>query len=333
LTTFAQSETRMRRFFRDPAGAIWSSADLLTYFNDAQVEMANKTGLMVHVENHYYPPEYDWSYTYDWEREYVYGTRYQMFIVNQASGDVITYPWESGYWLSTQQTEDEYYRYMHPWEVHYVSNAETPAVPLHAKFDRMEFIAFDKNSLSPITKKELETGDPFYKNREGLVTHYWRPDDYSNILYPYPKPSTVVEQETGPEDVFVDGGGIISSDEGWLDAGDTGIVTDVIDCADAFLMIYQAQATEITDINDSSDYPDWWVKYIEYATLERAFGADTDGCIPSMRDYWKQRKDIGIKALKRFQRMMLTDRDFRLGGQTRITTRNRLRLPDGYPAI
>jgi hypothetical protein len=332
MTTFAQSETRMRRFLRDPDGLIWSSLDLQTYFNDAQVEMANKTGLIVRVENHYYPPQYDWSYTYDWERDYVGGTRYQMFMVNQASGDVITYPWEAAYYLSTQQTEDTDYRYMHPWEAHYVSSAETPAVPLHAKFDKMLFIAYDENRILPISKKELESADPFYKDRVGQVSHYWRPDDYSNIFYPYPTPSDITEQETGPGDVFVDTGGIITSDETMLDEGDIGVITDIIDLADAFLMIYQAQANEIDAPGDSSDYPDWWVKYIEYACLERAFGADTDGFIPTLRDYWKARKDLGIKALKRFQRMMLTDRDFVMGGQKRVTTSRRLRLPDHYPA-
>jgi hypothetical protein len=333
MSTFAESETRMRRFLRDPDALIWSSDDLMAYYNDSQIEMAMKTGLLVRVENHYYPPEYDYSYTYDWEREYCEGTRYQMGIINQASGDWMTYPWEAGYYLDTQQTQDDVYRYMHPWEAHYVTDAELPAVPLHFKFDRMLFIAYDENRLYPIDKKELESSDPFYKDRVGEVTHYWRPDDYSNIFYPYPIPSTVVVNETTEEEVFVDDGGIITSDEGWLDEGDIGIVTDIIDCEDAFLMIYQAQPWDIVETSDVSGYPDWAVKYIEYATLERAFGADTDGHIPSLRDYWKARKELGVKALLRFKRMSLVDRDYRLGGMKKTTTSSRLRLPDGYPAI
>jgi hypothetical protein len=152
------------------------------------------------------------------------------------------------------------------------------------------------------------------------------------LFYPYPMPSTITEQTTEETDIFVDDGGIVTSDEGWLDAADVGIVTDIIDQKDAFIMVYKAQANELAEGSDSSDYPDWMVKYIEYATLERAFGADTDGFIPTLRDYWKTRKDLGVKALKRFQRMMLTDRDFVMGGQKRVTTSRRLRLPDHYPA-
>lgn len=335
MTTFAQSETRLRRFLRDPEALIWSSADLMAYFNDAQVELAMKTGLLVRVENHYYPPRYDYSYTYDWELEYMEGTRYQALQMNQPTGDVITYAWEAGYWLSDIQTEDEDWRYTQPWEAYHCEKAESPAVPLHSKFDKMLFISYDENRIDPIDKRELEANDPFYKDRVGLVTHYWRPDDYSNVIIPYPMPATVVEVEDDLSNTFADDGGIISSDEAVLDESDTGLVTDVISSQDAFIMIYQAQPFDILTAGDIGDYPDWAVKYVEYATLERAFGADTDGFIPTLRDYWKQRKDVGVKALQRFNRMTLADRDFRLGGECVPSNANRskLRLPDGYPAV
>lgn len=332
MTTFSESVTRLRRMLRDPDGQIWSTDDLVTYFNDAQVEIAMKTGLLVRVENHYYPPQYDASYLYDWEREYLEGTRYQALVVNQANGDVITYPWEAAYWLSTQETDDRETHYTQPWESHYTTTAETPAIPLHAKFDKMLFIAYDETRLLPTTKKELAAADPYYQDREGFVTHYYRPDDYSNLLYPYPKPGSITEQETTEDEIFEDGGGIISSDEVWMDEADIGIMTDEINQVDAFVMVYQAQPNEITDTVDDIDWQPWQVKYIEYATLERAYGADTDGFIPSLRDYWKQRKDLGINALKKFKRMTLTDRDYCLGGPKKLP-RSRLRLPDGYPAI
>ena len=55
---------------------------------------------------------------------------------------------------------------------------------------------------------------------------------------------------------------------------------------------------------------------IEYATLERCFGADTDGYIPSLKGYWANRKKIGIEAIKLFKNMRTTDRDYRMGGWT-----------------
>ncbi len=48
--TWADIITRLRRFLRDPDGQIWSDADLLANFNDAQHEIANKTGSIIQVK-------------------------------------------------------------------------------------------------------------------------------------------------------------------------------------------------------------------------------------------------------------------------------------------
>jgi hypothetical protein len=305
----------------------------MAYFNDAQVELAMKTGLLVRVEAHYYPPRFDHSYMFDWEKGYLEGDSYQALTINQASGGAITSPWEAAYWLSAIQTDNDNITYTNPWEIQYCSQAMPPAIPLHVVFDKMLFIAYDQDKLFPISKRELESADPFYESRTGQPTHYWRPDDYSNIFYPYPLPSTVVHQDEDESLPFEDTGGISASAEAWLDEADTGIATDIVNVANAFFMVYTAQPTEIDLTTDESDFVSWAVKYCEYGALERAYGADTDGYIPSLRDYWKLRKEIGVKALMRFRRMMLTDRDFRLGGQPRTATSRRLRLPDGYPAL
>lgn len=334
MTTFAASETRLRRFLRDPNGDIWSSLDLQTYFNDAQVEIAQKTNILVRVEAHYYPPRYDYSYTYDWEKGYIEGDSYQMGQINQASGDWITYPWEANYYLDTQLTQDDGYRFMYPWEAHYVAApADPPGVLLHAQFDKMRYIAYDRQKIEPIDEKYLQNTDRFYRTRSGAVTNYWQPDDYSNLFYLYPRPSSTNVQEPDITDTFDDAGGSNPSAEAWLDEGDYGLVTDVVNTEGALFMVYSAQPVDIVETTDESEFPAFMVKYIEYATLERAYGADTDGFIPSLRDYWKTRKEIGLKALAKFQRLTLGDRDYRLGGQPQTAASKRLRLPDGYPAF
>lgn len=334
MTIFSDSETRLRRFLRDPNGDIWSSLDLQTYYNDAQVEIAQKTNLLVRVEANYYPPRYDYSYMFDWERAYIEGDDYQMGQINQASGDWITYPWEANYYLDTHITGDDGYRFMHPWEAHYCADpADPPGILMQAQLDKMKYIAYDREKIEPIDEKWLRDHDRYYRTRSGEVTHYWRPDDYSNIMYLYPRPSTVTIQEPDVTDTFDDTGGINTSAEAWLDETDYGLVTDIINTEDALFAVYSAQPIDIEVITDSGSFPDFMVKYVEYGTLERAYGADTDGFIPSLRDYWKLRKEIGLKALAKFQRMTLSDRDYRLGGQPHPTSSKRLRLPDGYPAV
>jgi hypothetical protein len=197
----------------------------------------------------------------------------------------------------------------------------------------MKFIAYDQEQIQPIDEKRLMDIDRWYKTHTGEVTNYWRPDDYSNIIHLYPHPGTVVQQEPDITDTFVDGGGINASAEIWLDEGDYGLITDEIDTADALFAVYTAQPNDIVETTDSSDFPDYLVRYIEYGTLERAFGSDTDGFIPSLRDYWHLRKEVGLKTLAKFQRLTLGDRDYRLGGQKKPQSSRRLRLPEGYPAV
>ena len=127
-------------------------------------------------------------------------------------------------------------------------------------------------------------------------------------------------------------GGIVTSDEDHLDESHLGLVTDDIDADDALLMVFEPIPMDIESPTDELEWPDWAVKYVEYGTLERAYGADTDGFIPSLRDYWRLRKEIGIEALKKLKRSKLKDRDFVMG-QKPAFGRSRLRLPSGYPAV
>lgn len=333
MTTFADSETRMRRMLRDPNGDIWTSMDLQTYFNDAQVEIAQKTNLLIRVESHYYPPRYDFTYLYDWEQEYLSGDYIRALEVNQGSGGVIAYPWEAGGTLDYQSTPDDGSRVTQSWEAHYCNPADPPGILLHAKMDKMKFLAYDQEKIEPIDEKRLRDTDRWYRTKTGQVSHYWRPDEYSNQIYLYPRPSSFTVQEPDVTDTFDDAGGINPIAEIWLDDSDYGIVTDVVDIDGSLFAVYIAQPEDIAETTDKSSFPDFLVKYIEYATLERAYGADTDGFIPSLRDYWKTRKEIGLKSLAMFCRLTLSDRDYRLGGQPKPTSSKRLRLPEGYPAI
>lgn len=80
--------------------------------------------------------------------------------------------------------------------------------------------------------------------------------------------------------------------------------------------------------------PSVFLKYIEYGTLERCFGADNDGFIPSLRDYWKMRKEAGIQAIHRMLRMRVKDRDYCLGMGSRAAVRRRGgSLGPHYPSV
>jgi hypothetical protein len=331
--TFFDILIKLRRFLRDPVGLIWSDADLMTYWNDAQIEVARKTSILERVESSYYPPQYTFSYCHDWESGYIQGDKYQFGQIDQKTGDVFLFPWESAYWLDTLNATDDGSRFTHPWETVYITPADVVAIPLHAKFDKMRFIAFDNLQIDPINEGDLAAQDRFYRTHTGYpVKNYYRPDDYSNQIILYPRPSTIDWQGQDNTERLSDTGGIVYGSEAWLDFANIGINVDIIDSANALFSVYYAVPNEIENNGDTSDFPDWLLKYIMYATLERSFGAHTDGFMIDLRDYWKQRKEIGIQAIQRFKRKRLTDRDYRLGGSNGTKTKTRLRLPEHYPA-
>lgn len=116
---------------------------------------------------------------------------------------------------------------------------------------------------------------------------------------------------------------------------DTGISLDTITAADNALFIFEKNPTDLSGGTDESDFPPYLRKYIEYATLERAYAVDNDGQIASLRDYWAMRKTIGLKAIKLFMGLRKADRNYRMTtkGTPGFRTRREPRLPDSYPCI
>lgn len=116
---------------------------------------------------------------------------------------------------------------------------------------------------------------------------------------------------------------------------DEGIAVDIVEAENNLLLIYDAMARDIQDESDQSDFPEFMQKYLECGTLERAYSANTDGRIGSLRDYWGYRYQIGITMMKRYMIKRKSDRNYRLTTSTRPPNRNyrHPRLPDTYPAV
>jgi hypothetical protein len=343
MATFNQSLTRLRRFLRDPEALIWEDEDIRIYWNDAQLEIASKVGFIERINAYRYPPLYNWSYGWDWEIQHIDGDMYQ-YLNNWPARDVIiSYPWEAGYFLTSMSTVDDGTRFMHPWESAYCSPADVVRIPLHFKFNKMKFAAFDEDKIEPITEKELAMNDSWYKTKSGEVLNYYRPDEYENDIVLYPRPSSITWDDsalllTDSSESFADvaGDGIVNYVEDGFDESDTGIIFDTTTVEGHLLCIFEALPDGIDDDEETWDDPiSWWPIYmipmIEYATLERCLGADTDGFIPSLRDYWLLRKNIGIETIKTFKGKRLTDRDYRLGGDRKTWRVAHARLPDKYP--
>ena len=116
---------------------------------------------------------------------------------------------------------------------------------------------------------------------------------------------------------------------------DTGITIDVLDDVDNFFLIFDITPTRLVDDSDESDFPKFLRKYIEYEVISRAYGANTDGRIKSLSDYWNLRHLQGLERIRLFMKKRRQDRNYQL--RTGVTPTTRLRrqakLPSTYPVI
>lgn len=338
MATFNASLTRIRRFLRDPSAKIWATDLLRRAWNEAQLEIFQKVGMIEEVGAYPYPPQFTYSYTHDWENAYAEGDKYQAMELWQADGKVVCWSWETTHWVTEDGPDSGGARITVPLEAAYLDPCDYVPHTLHAQFHKAKFAAWDESPITPISQKELNESDWNYRTASGTPQYYWRPDLEHNQFVLYPRPSSITWQEEEVGDTFSDtlGEGLIAWSEGSVDQTDTGMITSTVNAAGAVLMVYERLPYDIEDDaatwDDEMDLPEFVVHYIEAATLERAFSVDNDGFLPSMRDFWKVRKEIGINALKTYKRNRIKMRDYCIGAtQADRRIGSKLRLPSTYP--
>ncbi len=138
-------------------------------------------------------------------------------------------------------------------------------------------------------------------------------------------------------DSSVDAGvGMVANIDGGLDATDLGATTDFIETTGRLLIIASSVPTEIVSDDDESDILRVFQKYLEYEVCEMAYGANTDGRIKSLAQYWGYRRQLAEPIFRRFKLLAKGDRDYRLTGGANVTSfvsRRYPRLPYTYPEV
>jgi hypothetical protein len=345
MTTFNQSLTRIKRFLRDPDNNIWSDEDIRVFWNDAQIEVAQKIGYIERVHSYRYPPLYAVSYLYDWEYQHLAGDKYKCLYEWTQRDVVVCYPWEPGYYLTSMDTPDDGSRVTYVWETEYCTPADVVRLPLHEKFHKAKFVAFDERQVDPLSEKQIALEDSYYRTTTGEPINYYRPDLFHNHIVLYPRPSSVTWDDaswllTDASESFgtAASDGIISYKEDAFDETGYGVIYDTIDTDGHLFMIFESLPDDVDNEEDTwDDELTWWVSFmiptVEQATLERCYGADTDGFIPSLRDYWQMRKEVSIAGIKQFKNNRMSDRDFRIGGEKQMGLSPHPRLPSRYPRV
>lgn len=405
---------RISRFLRDPNNSIWSRAFLMNLFNDAQKEIQIRTGYLEDIEVLTIPPTYQWSYLFDWEWPFMDGTKFHQALKYHEQGDFsFCYIYEPQIDFGfSNDAQDLGAHYTQPWEAWTsLGSGDLVSVRFPENFHSAQMLAYDREPLDAVTRKEITNKDSDYVLHTGEPRWYWRDDDLDNSFIAYPRPSTVewheVVEQQDPDFIYTftwefthlalashfaqnwtrtdsvnereytylwelntgtvsdvgmrgmylfeagfsnagqagmvlyaegdttDALGTFEARTGSLFSQEDGVAVEVLNDTSNFLLVYDVMPADVKFDVDESDFPRFMRKYIEHSVIGRAYGANTDGKIQSLADYWEYRFQVGFKMIERFMSKKKQDRDYRLiTGQVEPRRASRHpRLPSTYPAI
>lgn len=325
----------IRYYLRDPDGLIWDDAFLINCYNQIQHDMQQQIQLLADVRSISVPAPFQFSYMHDWERQYTDGDNVYQCLRSQ--GEQIAFC----KWFEIQaDAADEEWIYTHPWEVwEGAVSSKSPPFPFPRNMHNVLQLFLDYQPLYSVDKREvMESVSDWFKRESARPEWYYRDELDVQQFFIYPRPST-----RGEDDAPVNEGvyGVDESEETtwdmqfppdndvWLPA------IDYIDGSDNIVLVFDITPAELNEYDDESDFPEYLRRYIRYGVLSRAYGANTDGRIQSLSDWWGRRYQEGIDTIRFFSRNILQDRIYRMVTQDPAETnrgrrKREPRLPDGY---
>ena len=114
-----------------------------------------------------------------------------------------------------------------------------------------------------------------------------------------------------------------------------GVAVEVLETTNNLLLAFDVAPLEITGLGDELSFPSHLTRYVRFRVLQKAYAANTDGKIPSLSIFWRERYRLGIQAIKKHMARRRSDRDYRLAikGIPAMRGKRHPRLPDSYPAV
>lgn len=239
---------------------------------------------------------------------------YAYYREDDLDNSFIPYPRPSSVvWNDVQGSQDPDFVYTYDWEVNQVVQLAGVGEKWLFNDDSIEHTYIWEDNLGV----DLDYG---LRGMYLFELDYLPPGNRGTVLYVAGDTTTGV--------------GVINNYTAALFSQETGLAVEVLDDHDNFLLIYDITPDDIVEDTDESDFPSFMQKYIEYGVIARAYGANTDGKIQSLADYWGMRYEAGISIIKRYMGKKMADRDFRLTiSHGRAINKRHPRLPDTYPTV
>lgn len=145
--------------------AIWTRAELLTFFNDGYREFLAKTRAVVRIHLMDVPPRYAMTYCYEWEARHTFGGPSRMMMLpNYDATKRVTSLWEAEQNEGVTPTAS-YAGKTQEWERAYGNETDRQFVfALPANHDLILRVAWDDKRLHPVTVREYdETDDAWFR--------------------------------------------------------------------------------------------------------------------------------------------------------------------------
>jgi hypothetical protein len=342
---YAEAQRWVRRFLRDPDGNIWSDDLIKRTWNHAQEELCATIGILTEVRGLPVPPRADWSFCYEWETAHLPSGETKMQALRGQSGYFAFCGFFEVHSMfvsnSSASPSDSGYATTANWESWYATPAEPPLWQLPDDWHSMQACYYDERPIFGTTRKDVQRSDRTYKQRQGEAQAWYLHDDVTRQISVYPRPSTAVWVDEEGEGMVTATSGDTESGEigavtritGHYTSADSGVTVDVIEATDQLMLIYAVMPREIEAESDDLAWPDHIVKYINFRVLERLYGANTDGRIPSLSKFWGERYSLGVSALKNYVASRRRDRVHTMSTHkaSKGSRKRHPRLPDTYP--
>ena len=218
---------------------------------------------------------------------------------------------------------------------------DTPGDELKIRFPNdhrsTKHISYNRKPLDHKHKREILQKDGSYKSKTGEPVNYYV-DDLNNEFVLYPRPTNANWLDGDGMALFATGDTLSQETGVMLRRYDTtlsqdgGLAVDIVDADYNVILFYERNTTDLENTNQTSDFPLYLRKYIEYGVIAKAYGANTDGRIKSLGEFWDARFELGISAIKKMQVRKYADRNYflRTQGAHRYTRSSRPRLPSTY---
>lgn len=343
--SWGQELEKLRVYLRDPNGLIWSEAFLRHLYNDVQQDLQHQTNVLEDVTAQRVPQLYHMSYQNDWEFAFLPSTLTQFYQCLSVHDQVVLcHRWEVQQWTGIPADIADYgAHFTQPWEAYSSLGAgEVVKQRFPSNCNSVKFIAYDESPIESTSRKAVQSGDSSYVTTQGSPCAYYPCDETDNSYVLYPRPSVAFQSDVAGDGVAFYASGDTESDETGLIAvrddstpsASIGAAVDIIDTVNNVFMIYDVSPDDMVSLNDEPDYPEFLRKYVRYGVVSRAYGANTDGKIQSLSDYWGVRYELGVQFVRRYVRNRRKDRDYRFvtQGMNPVRGRRHPRFPSNYPA-